>query len=80
MTDRHCTTVPVSIAIISFSLAMALNEDLLTFFGTAFKLRWAQVLNQLGLLEKWKRKGERFDEIMKKQQEELKALYGDNGP
>ena len=70
-------TVMLSLLIITFSLTLALSENTLNILGTTLQLIWAVILHKLGLFEAWKRKGRGVQNLIRRHQEELEALYGE---
>jgi hypothetical protein len=58
-----------------FSLALALSEDFLAICGTWLELKWAAFLNKIGMFERWKKKGERIQDAIKKRRVKLDELY-----
>ena len=70
-------TVMLSLLIITFSLTLALSENTLNILGTTLQLIWAIILHKLGLFEAWKRKGRGVQNLIRRHQEELEALYGE---
>ncbi|KAE9377252.1 hypothetical protein N431DRAFT_542622 [Stipitochalara longipes BDJ] len=66
---------PISIAIIIFSLSLALSEDILSICGTTIQLNWARFLRKIRLFDLWKKKGVTVKAAIELRKRNLKELY-----
>ena len=70
-------SVPVSIVVIIFSLALALSEDFLGICGATLQLWWAKILQKAGLFGSWKKKGDSVRKAIATRQKKLNELYNE---